>query len=577
MTAIGVKPEQRTGDPVMLEIMAGAFKSIADEIGYVLERTAYSNVIVDARDLSTAVLDPTGRLIAEGENVPLHVGVMAETMPFIFDAIGGPGALAEGDIILSNDPFRGGTHLPDVMLFSPVFANGTLVAFAANLAHWADVGGRVLGGMSCDATESYQEGLRFSPLKLYDRGQLNQTLIHIVKDNVRLPDEVVGDLMAQVSGCLVGNRRVVELISKYGQEHVAEYMSLLLDYSERLMRERIQRIPDGSYEAEDFLDNDGITAEPVRISVRVTVSEDELTADFSGSALQTEGPFNSTINGTKAVVYAMLISLAPHIPANAGCYRCIHVVAPAGTVTNAMAPAATGPRAATSMRIADTLLAALAKALPDQIPAAADGNLLGSRIYGYGPDRRYFGFNDGVIGGTGGRPIGDGADGMCFGITNTRNRTIEDLENRFPVLFECYEYRQDTGGAGQFRGGLGLRRFVRILRQARLTVRNERQIFAPYGLWGGGSGSRGLVAVNGAPIHAKATNFPLSAGDRFEMQTPGGGGWGNPSRRDPAAIERDLADEKISLAHAQSEYGYSVADMKAGESKSRPRPLGTPE
>ena len=541
--------------PIMLEIMNGAFQFVADEMGHVLERTAYSNILVDSQDCSTALLDGRGQMVAQGHYVPIHLGVMAEALAPILESLGGPERLEDGDIIISNDPFCGGTHLPDVMVFAPVFADGRLIAFTGNLAHWADVGGRVLGGMSCDATESYQEGLRISPIKLYACGRRNETLIQIVRDNVRLPDDVIGDMMAQVSACLVGRRRVLEVVGRYGFETVIDAMASLQDYSERMMRAEIAAWPDGEYFGEDFMDNDGITADPIRFAVRVAITGDEILVDFTGSNRQTPGPFNATINSTKSVVYGMLRSLVdPNIPASAGCHRPVHVEAPAGTVVNPGLPAGTGPRGATLIRIGDTLLMALAKALPDRVPAACDGSLLGSRIYGYRPDGRFFGYNDGVIGGTGGRPIRDGSEGMCFGAVNYRNRSMEDLEQRYPVRFRCYELRRDSGGAGQYRGGLGLRREVQVLQDAQLTIRNERQVFAPYGLWGGHPGERGWVAVNERPINPKSTHYPLKAGDVVHMWTAGGGGWGHPERREPAAIERDLADDKITRAYAEREH-----------------------
>lgn len=545
-TVQAVPVTQGRFDPVQLEIMAGAFQTVADDIGHVLERTAYSNIVVDAHDCSTAVLDRNGRMIAQGPYIPIHLGVMAEALPLVVDRLGGWDTLHDGDMIISNDPFCGGTHLPDVMVFAPVFYGGKRIAFTATLAHWVDVGGRVLGGMSCDATESYQEGLRISPTKLYSEGKLNDGLLQVIRDNVRLSEEVVGDLMAQVSGCLVGQRRVLELVEKYGVETLLTYMATLQDYSERLMRAEIASWPDGEYEAEDFLDNDGVTDRPVRICVRVTVRGSDLFVDFSGSSAQTLGPFNSTINSTKSSVYGLVRCLVdPNVPANAGIHRPVHVAASPGTVVNCELPAATGPRGATLIRIGDVFLHALAQALPDRVPAACDGSLLGSRIYGYRPNRSYFGYNDGVIGGTGGRPTSDGSDGMCFGIINYRNRSIEDLEQRYPVRFECYEFRPDSGGRGKFRGGLGLHREVRALQDATLTVRNERQIFAPYGLYGGEPGQRGLVSVDGKPINPKATHYPLRSGEVFEMRTAGGGGWGDFSERSQDLIERDLADEKI--------------------------------
>ncbi|MBI3979048.1 MAG: hydantoinase B/oxoprolinase family protein [Chloroflexi bacterium] len=543
-------------DPILLEVISGALQFAADEMGYVLGRTAYSNVVYDTQDFNTSLLAPDASLVASGSFLPLHVGVMPEALEHSLRRLGAEN-LREGDILISNDPFRGGTHLPDVMLFKPVFDGERLLGYAANLAHWADVGGRVLGGMSCDATEMFQEGLLISPAWLYREGRLDETLIRMIRDNVRLPEEVFGDLMAQVAACETGARRLRDLAAEHGADTLDTAMAALQAHSERRTREALAALPRGVYVAEDYLDNDGLNPEPVRIRVAVRTGGDHIEVDFTGSHPQTEGPVNCTLATTRSCVYFVVHTITdPSIPDNAGCHRPVTINAPEGSVVNPRFPAGTGPRAATYMRVTDALYRALAQALPDRIPAACDGTIVGSRIYGRTAAGGYFWHNDGMVGGIGGRPGRDGVDGVSSGIVNYQNRCTEELERRSPILVEHYGLVPDSGGAGQYRGGLGIQRNVRLLADAHLTIRNEREKIPAWGLNGGKSGATSAVLVNGQRINPKSTHLPLRKGDLLTMRTAGAGGWGDPSCREIAAVERDVQEGKISPDRARTEYGY---------------------
>lgn len=555
MDAAKIEREKLRYDPVLLEVFFGATTSIAEEIGAVVLRTAYSNVIGDSQDYSSAVLDADLEIIAQGSHQPLHIGVIAEAAKQMIPEVG---PLEEGDIIISNDPFMGGTHLPDVILFQPVFYSGEIIGFSSNLAHWADIGGRALGGMSCDATEVYQEGLRIPAMKLFDRGRLNDTLIKLVSHNVRLSEEVIGDLFAQVAGCRAGAQGLLELVEKYSLDTVRTYFRHLKDYSERVMRNELAKFRDGTYKFEDCLDDDGITSNPVWIRCALTIKGSEVCVDFSGSDPQPAGPFSLTLASTKSCVYYALNAVSGlGIPFNEGCYRPVSVVALEGSVVNAILPASTGPRAATALRVVDVLFGALSQAVPERVPAASHGNVLGIRIWGRDRAGKWFGFNDGLPGGAGGGPNRDGMDACSAGILNGRDRSVEILEDRYPVLFERYELIPDSGGAGEFRGGLGLWREFRMLENGYLVLRNERHKFAPYGLFGGKPGRKSAALINGRlPPSQKITHLPISKGDVITLLTPGGGGWGNPKARDPILVHEDVMDEKISPEFARAEYGH---------------------
>jgi N-methylhydantoinase B len=533
-----------------LSFFAGLFASIADEMLEALVRTAYSSNIKERRDCSTAVFDGGGRLVAQAAAIPVHLGAMPMSVEAALAAFED---WSEGDVVVLNDPFRGGTHLPDVTMVSPVFgpaaaadggesARGQCAPFAflASRAHHADMGGASPGSMPL-SREIYQEGLRLPPVRIREKGRPVRDVWEIILANVRTPDERRGDLRAQNAAHDVGTRRLAEAIAKHGGKRLAERMEDLLQYGEGLMRAVVGEIPDGEYAFEDVLDGDGFGEETIPIRVRVTIRGEEATADFTGSAPACEGGVNAVEAVTRsAVYYAFLCLLATpregapvhdDPPLNAGCFRPITVVAPEGTVVNAGPPhAVAAGNVETSQRIVDVVLGALARALPDLVPAASQGTMNNLALGGRHPRTGvWWAFYETIAGGTGAGPGWDGLDGVHSHMTNTWNTPVEALEFAYPLRVERYEIRRGSGGVGAHRGGCGLLREIRALAPARGTLLADRRVSRPYGLCGGGAGQEGWDGLvrrgEETPLPSKAA-LDLHPGDIVRVRTPGGGGWG---------------------------------------------------
>ncbi len=520
-------------DPIALEIFKNLFASVAEEMGVTLGRTGYSPNIKERRDYSCAIFDDHGRLIAQAAHIPVHLGAMPMSVRTAIRFF----TFAPGDLVILNDPYLGGTHLPDITLVSPIFVGGELVGFAASRAHHADVGGMSPGSMPL-ATEIYQEGVIIPPLKLVEAGRLNKPLLDLILRNVRTPDERLGDLNAQMAAHEVGARRLAELIGRYGLDEVRAQMAALLQYSERLTRHAIGQIPDGEYYFEDFLDDDGITNRPIKIAVTLKVKGEELTADFTGSDPECIGPVNAVEAVTQSAVYYVVRCLAgEEVPANAGCFRPVKVIAPEGTVVNARPPrAVSGGNVETSQRIVDVVLGAVAQAVPDRVPAASQGTMNNVVIGGWDPFRnRYFAYYETIGGGAGAGKGKPGLSATHVHMTNTQNTPVEALEFAYPLRVRRYAVRRGSGGPGQFPGGDGIIREYEILVPATVTVVTERRRFAPYGLAGGRPGKPGenllLISRDGEletqKLPSKAT-VRVESGARLVVQTPGGGGWGEP-------------------------------------------------
>lgn len=516
-------------DPIKLEIFKSLFISIAEEMGITLRRTAFSPNIKERRDYSCAIFDGKGRLVAQGDHMPVHLGSMPMSVRKAIEAV----TLEPGDVVALNDPYEGGTHLPDVTLVSAVYVGERPFFYVANRAHHADIGGMSAGSMPL-STEIFQEGLRIPPIKLYERGQLNTSVMRLILANVRTPVEREGDLTAQLAANRTGERRLREMIAKYGEEEVAFYMRELYAYAERMVRARLAMIPDGDYVAEEYLDDDGITDAPVPIRVRISIRGDSALVDFTGSAPQTRGNVNAVYAITLSAVYYVFRAITGgDIPANAGVLAPITVTAPEGTVVNAVfpAPVAAG-NVETSQRLVDVLLKALAPALPEIIPAASSGTMNNLTLGGIDPRTGApFAYYETIAGGMGASPQSDGDSGVHTHMTNSLNTPIEALEYALPVRVRRYSLRPGSGGRGRHRGGDGIIREIEFLTDAEVAILSERRRFAPYGLHGGEPGRPGenILVSDGVEYRLPGkVNLRVRKGDVISIRTPGGGGWGPP-------------------------------------------------
>ncbi|MBI4640269.1 MAG: hydantoinase B/oxoprolinase family protein [Candidatus Tectomicrobia bacterium] len=517
-------------DPIRLEIFKNLFASVAEEMGVTLCRTSFSPNIKERRDFSCAIFDKGGDMVVQAAHIPVHLGSMPLS---VLSAIQHVPHLEPGDAVILNDTFKGGTHLPDITLVSPVFLEGidTPVLFVANRAHHADVGGMTPGSMPL-STEIFQEGIRIPPVKIAKRGVIERDLLDLILANVRTPEEREGDLTAQFAANNTGVRRLIEVIQKYGFEEVQLYMRELQGYAERMTRKAIEEIPDGEYTFEDYLDNDGITDDPVKIAVKITIQGDSATLDFSGSSPQVRGSLNANHAITlSATFYVFRCIIEADIPSNSGGMVPLNVIVPPGTVVNANFPAAVaGGNVETSQRITDVILGALAKAIPEKIPAASSGTMNNLTIGGYDPFRQKgFAYYETIGGGMGARPTMDGIDAVHTHMTNTMNTPLEALEHEYPFRVAKYAIRRGSGGAGRFRGGDGIVREVELLCDARVTILSERRNFPPYGLQGGQPGARGenrLIRGDEVITLPSKVSLPAKAGDIISISTPGGGGYG---------------------------------------------------
>jgi N-methylhydantoinase B len=563
-------------DPVELEIFKNLYHSIAGEMGAALRRTAFSPNIKERRDYSCAVFDAEGEVIAMGDHMPVHLGSMPMSVHAAITHCG----LDPGDVVMLNDPFQGGTHLPDITLVAPVYipagtrpsssaARPKLKAVAkpdfyvAARAHHSDVGGAYPGSMGL-CREIYQEGFRIPPVKIMRAGKMDRDLLTVLLNNVRTPEEREGDLGAQIAACHTGAARLQELCARYGLERAQQVARDLLDYSEEMMRAFLDKVPRGTYRAEDFLDNDGISEQPVKIAVSVMIhrrrgqqlprgtrratrgkasepalhlsrrnSRPSVTVDFTGSDPQVQGSVNAVEAITySACFYVFRCLLAEDIPATAGLMRPTEVIAPAGTVVNARPPAAVaGGNVETSQRIVDVLLRALAQAIPERIPAAASGTMNNLTIGGIDPRTgEPFAYYETIAGGMGARPAKDGVSGVHTHMTNSLNTPAEALEYGYPLRIRRYSLRSGSGGAGQHQGGDGIIREIEMLTDAEVTLLADRRSRGPYGLAGGGDGAPGIAEVirlDGSVERLPGKfNTRLRAGERIRIETPGGGGWG---------------------------------------------------
>ena len=558
-------PTRELSDPILLELIKNALDTIVDEMAIALVRTAYSNNLKNAMDMSCALCDAEGRLIAQGLTLPLHLGSIPDAMARVRQKFAG--RTNPGDVFILNDPFEGGTHLPDFYIFKPIFLDGALVGWSASIGHQLDVGGKTPGGNGCDATEIFQEGLRIPAVKLYAAGEPVDAVFEMIDRNVRVPRQVLGDVRSQVAACLTGEKGYLKLIAQHGAARFQACTTTLLAQAERLARTAISRMPDGTYEFTDWLDDDGIDPDPIPLTVALTVAGDRMIADFTGSAPQVRGGINSPLPFTKSAVYATVRHLiGGDPPNNEGYFRPIDVIAPLGTIVNPVMPAAVAARGLTGFRLANALFGALAQIAPDRVFACEVGGDTGVSFGGYDRERRPFVFLEFLFGSWGGRPARDGVDACSSSVVNFSNNPIEVIESEYPLLIERYGYVPDSGGAGKHRGGLAVERQYRFLEATgTLQLRTDRRRHLPYGLAGGrpGTPSDNVLNPDGErrQLPSKCT-LEIRQGDVFRHLLAGAGGWGDPLERDPELVLKDVLEEKLSADYARREYGVAI-DMAA--------------
>jgi N-methylhydantoinase B len=529
-------------DPTRLEIFKNVFHSVAEEMGASLRRSAFSPNIKERRDYSCAVYDADGRVLAMGDHMPVHLGSMPASVTAVRAAL----TLESGDIALLNDPFAGGTHLPDLTMVMPIHLAGKRRPsfYVANRAHHADIGGALAGSMG-PAREIFQEGVRIPPIKIFRRGQPVHDVMALLLANVRTPVEREGDLAAQIAACRTGERRLTEVVAKYGEGQVRRYGQHLLDYSEAMMREALKELRTGSYSAEDFMDNDGVSNEPLRIGVTVRVGKGRAEVDYTGSSPQCAGNVNAVeAIAISAVYYAFRCLLSEDVPATSGLLAPFRIIVPPGTIVNARPPAAVaGGNVETSQRMVDTLLRAMAKAAPSRIPAASQGTMNNLTLGGVDPRHggQPYAYYETIAGGMGARPGLDGASAIHTHMTNSWNTPTEVFEQAYPVRLRKYAVRRGSGGRGRFKGGDGIIREIELLAPAQVGLLGDRRKRGPYGLAGGQPGRPGkntlICGGKSQELPGKCAFFAES-GTILRIETPGGGGWGRRRRNPKKALAK---------------------------------------
>src|SRR5215813_4262619 len=564
-------------DPIGFELFKNTLLSIADEMALTILRTAYSGVLKDNMDYSTAFCDGDGRTVAQGLTLPAHLSSFPDALAATIARYGD--RMRPGDVYCLNDPFEGGMHIPDVFVLKPIFFEGERLAFAATICHQTDMGGRVAGSNASDSTEIYQEGLRIPPVKMYEAGEPNETLFRLLEKNIRMPARVFGDLRAQLAACHIAEEAFLRLVARHGAKQVKAYMDEILDYTERLTRAALTELPDGEWSFEDWIDDDGIDyGKPIRLFVTFRKAGDALVADWTGTSPQVKGAINNTASFTRAATYTCLKSVLAHdVLCNAGFYRAIDVIAPPGTIANGVLPAASAARGLTGFRMLDTCFGALAQMLPARSIAASEGGNTGVSIGGYYPDRRPFIFVEFICSAWGGRAWADGLDGNANMLANMSLPPVEITEAEQPLQILCTEFVQDVGGPGKHRGGMSIRRDYKLLAdEAVLQVRADRHAFRPYGLYGGQPGRPAHNVLNPGPnertLPGKLT-MTMKRGDIFRHEQPGAGGWGDPLERDPARVLRDVRNELVSVESARDDYGVVLVPERRDPSARSSAPI----
>jgi N-methylhydantoinase B len=542
--------------------------SIAEEMGIAIIKSAYSTNIKERRDISTAVFDPEGNMVAQAEHVPMHLGSLLSIIQEVYKKYSIE-QIKPGDMFIGNDPYNGGgTHLPDITIVAPVFVENKLIGWVANLAHHSDVGGKVPGSTSGDAVSIFQEGIKIPISRVCQNDQANEDVLGFIMANSRIPGERYGDLQAQIAANRVGMRRLLEAYDRYG-DLLVDSMYELQDYAERRLRAGITKLVDGDYTFTDYMDDAGVASpNPIPISVKISICGDTMDLDFAGTNVQVEGPINVTYNGLLATVFYCLKALIdPGIPSNAGIYRAFNIIVEPGLIINAQNPAPVGARIDTCMRVADVIFGAMAPAVPERAIAGCNSSCTTAVFSGNDPKDKdhFFVYLETIAGGAGASRYADGLNGVQVHLTNTSNLPVEALEMEFPlVVVRQYSLVTDSGGAGKFRGGQGIcREFEARFDNVSYTGLGDRQIFPPWGLAGGKEGTGGayyLTRTDGTieKLTSKCTGIILNTGDVVKIHTPGAGGYGEPHERDPQAVLEDVIENKVSVEKALELYGVKV-------------------
>jgi len=549
-------------DIISLEITWNSLKSIADECYITLMKSAFSTNIKERHDHSTAITNSNGKLIAQAENaLPAHLASMGGLIQHVLDEYGKN--IFEGDIFIANDPHvAGGTHLPDINMAMPIFSKGKLMGFVANIVHHADVGGAAVGSMSGGLNEIFKEGLRIPLVRLYSKGKIVKDVFRLLLLNMRLSDERKGDLNAQISACRLGVQRVRELISKHDEVYLNRTFEEILKRSKLRMQAAISKIPDGNYSFTDYMDDDGLNTKDIKISVTIKKKGKKILFDFSETDDQVEGNFNLTFNATQSsVCYSLKALLDPDLPNNSGIFDAIDIKIPKGSLLNCLSPASVALRLNTCQRVVDVVLGAFINILPEKITGAANGANTSAVFAGINPNngKRYV-YLETLGGGMGGRYSKDGKDGVQVHLTNTSNLPVEAIEMEYPLRVEEYSFVENSGGAGKYRGGLGIRRIIRpISHKCEFTGVGERFKHSPWGVFGGKSGKPGkfyLEHKNGkiTKLPSKSSSIYTNENHAIIMETPGAGGYGNPKKRSKENILKDKVSGKFSNSFIKKYY-----------------------
>lgn len=539
-------------DPIVTEIVAGALTAVTEEIEIAILRSAYSHVVKESQDASCAIFTADGRIVAQPIAIPGHLGSMKFMLLECLKRFPSD-TLKPGDVLMTNDPYKGGSHLPDIALMRPVFVDGTLIAFVSSIAHHADVGGMVPGSNPLHATELFQEGLVIPPVKFYEAGEANQTVMELISANVRMPDVVFGDLRAQNAALDVGVRRLLELCSKYGTGQVITIMDNLIDATRQRVLQEVREMPNGTYSFEDHMDSDGVDLDkPVKIRCTLTIEDEKLKLDFTGTDPQLRGPLNAPTSKTwTTTLYCLMAVLPDDVAFNDGVIDVLDIFIPEKTLLNPVHPAPVNARSITVNRVADVVLGAFGQALPDRVGGQGCGTPTGISFGGINPDNgKRFIFYESYSGGMGGTSVCDGADGLSTGTSNAMNIPAEAVELDFPIRINRFALVPNSGGTGEHRGGLGLvREYEMLAEESSMNIRGDRSLYAPQGNSGGESGSFARYIFNPdtdeeRQLGSKTGGGRITRGQRLRIYTPGGGGWGDPAKRVPEAVAADLKNGK---------------------------------
>jgi len=561
-------------DPITLEVVKNALSSVADEMALVLMRSAYSPVVRDSMDYSTALCDRHGQVIAQGLTLAVQLGAFPDAMQHLTKKYAG--RMQPGDIFIMNDPYgAGGQHLPDIYVIQPLFSEGEIEGYACTMAHHSDVGGIAPGSVAIHATDIFQEGLRLPMLKLYEAGKANESLFEVIEKNTRQPVQVLGDLRAQLAACAVAERGYTALLKRYGGKALRPYLEAIMDQAERLMREFIRGIPDGEYRFSDWIDGLGERPEPLKIVVCLTVRGDEIVVDFTGTSAQVQGAINCPIAMARSSTYcAIRCVTSPDIPNCEGYMRPVHFKAPEGTILNPVLPAACAARGVMGYRVFDAIMGALAQVVPDRVIAAGEGGPTLFSVGGY-HEGRPFVLTEVMVGTWGARARRDGVEGISNPAANLSNQPVELIEAELPLEVVRYGMVRDSGGAGEHRGGLAfVREFKLLADEAVFTTRADRRDHPPYGFagarWGGGSQNTLITAAGRRAL----PTMPMEAvkwyeGDVFRHVSAGGGGCGDPFTRDPGRVLADVLDDKVSGEAARELYGVVIEGSAIDEAATR--------